>query len=334
MASAPLTEAVEGATAVTFHFPEPINLARGEAMLAPIIQRELSAARVSVFRRDVDKTNPVASVRLMNDSESSLPPGAVATYEMQGSKGELEFVGDARLGPLPMGEERLLGFAADLDVRVDYEDQLAQTITGAKVDRGVLLVRRVERRTTKYRIAGATDEPRSMIIEQPRIAGFALAAPIAGQLGETPTHHRISIEVPAGQTVALDVVLERPLEQRVSIVGIGQSELGVLVLATEIPEAVREALKRVADLQRTLADRQQSLTALENDRKTVVADQARLRENLKVVTTDSDLRTRYLVALGETEDRIAALDQSMGVAREAVTMAQDELERFIASLSL
>jgi hypothetical protein len=105
-------------------------------------------------------------------------------------------------------------------------------------------------------------------------------------------------------------------------------------MTTEIPAAVRDVLKQVATLQRTLADRQQGLTALENDRKTVVADQARLRENLKVVATDSDLRTRYLMALGETEDRIAALDRAIDAARNAVKVARDELEQFIASLSL
>lgn len=333
-APAPLTDTVQGATAVTFHFPEPVDLARGEATLVPIFLRELGASRVSVFRRDVDRTNPVASVNLENDSESSLPPGAVATYERQGPEGELEFVGDARLGPLPMGEERLLGFAADLDVRVDHEDQLAQVVTGATIDRGVLVIRRVEQRQTQYRISGAANEARSIIIEHPRIAGFDLVAPQEGRLGDTPTHHRLAVEVPAGQTVTLDVMLERPIEQRVSIVGMGQSELGVLVLTAEIPDAVREALKQVAQLQRTLADRQQALTALEADRSTVVADQVRIRANLDAVPGPSDLRTRYLTALGETEDRIAALDQSLAAAREAVTVARDELERFIASLAL
>jgi hypothetical protein len=328
------TEAIEGATSVTFHFPEPIDLVRGEAMLAPIVHRDMRAERLSVFRRDVDKTNPVATVRIVNDSDSSLPPGSVTMYEPQGARGELEFVGEARLGALPVGEERLLGYAADLDVRIDFEDQFAQTITGAKVDRGVLVVRRVERRQTKYRIEGAKDEARTVVIEHPRINGYSLMVPPESLLGETPTHHRIRAEVPAGQTVTVDAILERPLEQRVSIVGIGQSELGVLLLTPEIPPAVRDALQRVATMQRTLADRQQALTALETDRNTVVADQTRLRANLAAVPTESELRTRYLMALAETEDRIAMLDKSIAEARAAVRMARDELEQFIATLTL
>lgn len=328
-------EATEGATAVTFHFPEPIDLLRGEAMLAPIVQREIQAERVSVFRRDVDKTNPVASVRLVNDTPTSLPPGAVTMYELTGVGGRnLEFVGDARLGPLPVGQERLLGYAVDLDVRVDVEDKSAQVITGATVDRGVLVVRRVEERQTIYRIGGAPDEDRSMIIEHPRIAGFGLTSPMVGQLGDTPTHHRLSVQVPAGQTVTLDVVLTRPIETKVSIVGIGTAELGVLILTPEIPAEVREVLKQVMALQRTLADRQQALVALEAERAALVADQARLRANLAVVPADSDLRTRYLTALGETENRLAQLDQSIAAGREAVKMAKDELEEFIAGLSL
>jgi len=334
MAPTPPTEAVEGATAVTFHFPEPIDLARGEAMLATIIQRGMQAERLSVFRRDVNKTNPVATVRLVNDSDTSLPPGAVTVYEAGSKAGDVEYVGDARLGALPVGEERLLEYAADLDVKVDFEDQFAQVVTGATIDRGVLVVRRVERRQTKYRIAGASDEARSVIIEHPRIAGFDLVSPTTGHLGDTQTHHRIRVEVPAGQTVPVDVTLERPIEQRVSIVGIGESQLGVLLLTPEISDSVRNALKQVAALQRTLADRQQALTALQSDRNNVVADQTRLRANLAAVPAESDLRTRYLTALAETEDRIATLDQSIAAAQQAVTTAKDELEQFIATLSV
>ncbi len=328
------TEAVEGATSVTFHFPQPVDLGRGEVMLAPIVQREMQAERVSVFRRDVDKTNPVASVRLLNDSETSLPPGAVTMYEMQGSPDQLEFVGDARLGALPAGQERLLGYAADLDMRVDVEDKSAQMITGATIDRGVLLVRRAEQRMTMYRIVGATGEERTLIIEHPRIAGFSLLPPSLGTIvGDIPTHHRIQLNVPAGQTVEVKTTLERPIEERVSILNAATTDLSVFIAAAEIPAGVRDALKQVAILQRTLVDRQQGLAALEADRETVVADQARLRANLAVVPAESDLRTRYLTALGETEDRIMALDQGLEVAREAVKVARDELEAFIGSLS-
>ena len=327
------TESEEGTTSVMFHFPEPIDLARGEVMLAPILHRELPAERVSVFRRDVNKTNPMASVRIVNDSETSLPPGAIALYEMQQNR-ELAFVGDARLGPLPMGEDRLLQYAADLEVRVDVEDKAAQVISGAAVDRGVLVVRRVDRRQTTYRVVGPTDEARSMIIEHPRMAGFRLLSPMTGLLGDTPTHHRLALEVPAGKTVAFDVLLERPIEERISIVGMGGPELGTFLLATEIPQAVRDALKQVATLQRTIAGRQQALAALESERATVVAEQARLRANLAAVGADNDLRTRYLTALGDTEDRLAALDQAIGVAKEAVKVAREELEQFIATLSI
>jgi len=41
-----------------------------------------------------------------------------------------------------------------------------------------------------------------------------------------------------------------------------------------------------------------------------------------------------LTALGDTEDRLAALDQAIGVAKEAVKVAREELEQFIATLSI
>ena len=173
-----------------------------------------------------------------------------------------------------------------------------------------------------------------MIIEHPRVAGFALAAPTQGVLGETPTHHRVSVDVAAGQTVTLVVALERPIEERIAIGGIGAAELGAFAESAGIPARVRALLTRVAELQRTLSDRQQALTALEGERTRIVADQARLRANLEAVPAESELRTRYLGALGETEDRIVALDQSIGAARDAVKLAKEELAQFIASLTL
>jgi len=329
----PMATATEGATQVVFHFPEPVDLPRGQSLLVPIVSEPIPVERVSWYRYDVDARNPLASVRLVNETGTGLPPGVLSLYEDTASA-PLAFVGDARLGALPEGEDRLLSYAVDLDVRVDREEKYAQIVTGAKIARGVLEVRRVERRTTEYRIKGAADEARVLVVEHPRLAGFTLAAPTEGVLGTTDTHVRIRREVPAGQTVLVEAVLERPIEQSIVIGSISAQELGVLLASTEISAEVRGALERVAELQRTLVSREQALALLRSERQTLVADQDRLRKNLAASPQGSELHTRYLTALAATEDRIGEIDRTIDAAEAAVRVAREELADYIARLTI
>ncbi|MDI1445496.1 DUF4139 domain-containing protein [Polyangium sp. 6x1] len=333
-APSPIAEPTEGATQVVFHFPEPVDLPRGQSLLVPIVSESIPIERVSWYRYDVDPKNPLASVRLKNDTETGLPPGILSIYENAKANEPTAFVGDARLGALPAGEDRLVSYAVDLDVRVDREEKFAQVVTGAKIARGVLEVRRVERRTTDYTIKGAADEDRVLVVEHPRIQGFTLAAPTEGVIGTTDTHVRIRREVPAGQTVVVEAVLERPIEQSIVIGSITAQELGVLLSSTEMSPAVRAALTHVAELQRTLASREQALALLRTERQTLVSDQDRLRRNLASAPQGSELHTRYLTALASTEDRIGELDRTIDAAEASVRVARDELADYIANLSI
>ncbi|MDI1435488.1 DUF4139 domain-containing protein [Polyangium sorediatum] len=330
----PIAEPSEGATQVVFHFPDPVDLPRGQSLLVPIVNESLPVERVSWYRYDVDARNPLASVRLTNDTETGLPPGILSIYENTQANEPMSFVGDARLGALPAGEDRFVSYAVDLDMRVNREEKSAQVVTGAKIARGVLEVHRAERRTTMYKIKGAADEARVLVVEHPLLQGFTLAAPKEGVIGTTDTHVRIRREVAAGQTVDLEVVLERPIEQSIVIGSITAQELGVLLASTEISAEVRAALEHVAALQQTLASREQALALLRSERQTLVSDQDRLRRNLASSPQGSDLHTRYLAALASTEDRIGELDRAIETADAAVRVAREELADYIANLSI
>ncbi|MDI3291645.1 DUF4139 domain-containing protein [Polyangium sp. 15x6] len=330
----PIAEPVEGATQVVFRFPEPVDLPRGQSLLVPIVSESIPVERVSWYRYDVDKRNPLASVRLMNETETGLPPGILSIYENASANEPTAFVGDARLGALPAGEDRLVSYAVDLDVSVDREEKIAQIVRAAKIARGVLEARRVERRTTTYTIKGAADEDRVLVIEHPRIQGFTLEEPKEGVIGTTDTHTRIRQEVPKGQTVRLNAVLERTIEQSIVIGSITAQELGVLLASTEISAEVRAALEHVAELQRTLASREQALALLRTERQTLVADQERVRRNLASAPQGSELHTRYLTALASTEDRIGEIDRTIDAAQAAVRVAREELADYIANLSI
>lgn len=111
------TSAADAATQVLFSVPEPIRLASGGTLAIPIANREVAAERVSLWDGQSRSAHPLAAVRLSNDTGSSLPPGLLTLYE-RGSKGHASYVGDARLGWFPSGENRLVSFAVDLKTQV------------------------------------------------------------------------------------------------------------------------------------------------------------------------------------------------------------------------
>lgn len=328
-----MPEATEEATQIVFHLPAPISIAAGEQALIPIVEREVPAQRVSVYQPEAGSAHPFASVLLVNDGDTSLPPGVLTTYERTPA-GAVTYLGDARLAAFPAGEKRLVSFGADTKVRVDRKDHSAETLTMATLSRGTLTLTRTERIVTGYTIAGAQREPRVVIVEHARIEGFDLASPKPedGKVEVTDTHYRFRVEVPAGETVTLTVTLARPILQTMAVLDLPAETLAAYAAAPEIPAPVREALGRIAVLRGAVDEKTAAVKSIEADMARITAEQTRIRENLKVVPAGSALATRYLTLLGEQEDRIAALETQIADARRALADAESALAAAIRAL--
>ncbi|XXY50779.1 DUF4139 domain-containing protein [Sorangium sp. So ce269] len=325
-------EREEAATQVVFHFPAPLTLASGQTALLPIVEREFPAERLWLYQPEASARSPLASVQLRNDGDTSLPAGAATVYE-RSDRGVVTYVGDARLAPLPPGESRLVSFAVDRKVRIDREERGEETLSRARIQGGVLEMVRTARRVTDYTIVGAAREPRVVLIEHPRAAGWELAEPREG-VEATRDRYRIRREVAAGETARLTVALEQPVSHTVALTGLSGEQIEVYLSSREIPEALRAVFARLAELRAAIADRQRALSALESEMAALRDEQERVRQNLKAVPAGSALQERYLKALSEQEDRIAAASAKLPGAREAVASAERALSDYVRGLSL
>ncbi len=332
-APAPLVtpSGTEAATQVVFRFGAPITIENGQTAVLPLVEALLATERLSLYQPETHARNPLASVRLTNRGTVGLPPGAVTVYERAADTGALAYAGDARLPTLPPGESRILSFAIDEKVRIDRREQDAQTVTLATIAGSVLTLIRTERRTTVYTIAGAVREPRTVILEVPRVEGFELAAP-KERVELAPDRYRIRVEVAAGATVRVPVTLERPLLERRSIVELGSEEIRAFVTAPDLPEATRAALAAVAAAQAVVAEKEAAMSALVEERERIAQDQARIRENLKVVPAGDPLAARYLAELAAQEERLTTLATQLAAARSEIDRARRALAETIRGL--
>ncbi len=326
-------EAEEATTQVLFTAPAPISVKSGETLALPIVGREVPIKRVALYQPQVNAAHPLAAVRLVNDTGSGLPPGVLTLYE-RGRNGAVFYVGDARLGSLPAGEDRLLSFAVDQKVQVEREVKSRESIAQAKIARGVLTLSITDEQTTLYRVKAPANEDRTLLIEQPRVGGWDLVSPKPGEVELTRGHYRIARPLAKGGTTAVEVTTQRPRQNLVQIAGLNHQALLGYARQGSIPAPVRQALERIAGMQAEVdkLDRQAREAAAQ--RETIAKDQERLRQNLASVPANSDLAKRYLATMKSQEDRIDLLRQTEDDTRHKLHQARDALADAIAKLEV
>ncbi|MBP2295272.1 DUF4139 domain-containing protein [Azospirillum rugosum] len=322
-------ESSEATAQVLFRYPQPVTLVNGGTLMMPIVARAVPAERLSLYQPGTQPRNPLAALRLTNDSAagsaaggggSGLPPGVLTLYETVG--GAPAYVGDARLAALPSGESRLLSFAVDQAVTVDRSDQPSRTLSRASLADGVLQLTVTERQTTTYRIAGAVREDRSVIVEHPRRPGWDLVEPANAAPDTTANAYRLPVSVPAGKTATLAVALERPRVERIGLADLAPEQVLAYAASAELPAPVREALGKVAALRTTVAEKERRVADIEREQADIAKEQERLRQNLSTLPRDSDLFKRTIGKMGEQETRLDALSRDLGAARKEADAAR------------
>lgn len=323
----------EATTQVVFHLPRPVSVASSDSLVLPVIDRTVPAARLSLYQPAAHASRPLAAIDMRNDGESGLPPGVLTLYERD-ARGGVAFVGDARLASLPAGEQRLLSYAVDGKTKIDREQEADSRIATGRLSRGLLQLTRLERQRTIYRIAAPAKEPRAIVIEHPRRAGWSLAEPGEDKARLTPTGYRLALDVEAGAERSFTVVLERPVTQQLRLLDLGSEQIAAFAEARELDEKVRDAFAKIGRLKRSVDERRRAAEELSAQRKGIFEDQQRIRQNMRNIPRDSDVYRRYLAKLSDQEDRLETLDDAIRQATKAAEAASDNLRDFVLPLEL
>jgi hypothetical protein len=327
-----VAESQEAATQVLFVAPAPVSVKAGDSLSLPIVHREVPVERMALYQAGVHAAHPLAALRVTNDTGAGLPPGVLTLYER--GKAGVAYVGDARLSPLPVGENRLLSFAVDQKVQVDREQRSRESVSEVRVSRGTLTLAYRDEQITSYRIKAPPNEDRAILIEQPRLADWELVSPRSAEVELTRGHYRIRQVLGRGGAAALDVVVQRPRQTVVQLAGLNQQAMLGYARTAGVPEGARQALERLAGMQAEVDRFDRQIKEIAAERETIAKDQVRLRDNLKSVPAGSDLAKRYLDSLKAQEDRLDGLRAAEDEAKQKLQQARAVLADAIAKLEL
>ena len=104
--------------------------------------------------------------------------------------------------------------------------------------------------------------------------------------------------------------------------------------APELPAEVRQALTTLAGLRAAVAEKERRIAELERERAERIADQDRLRENLKALPAGSDLHKRTLAKMPEAENRLDGLARDLTTARNEAEAARQTLRERVKALAI
>ncbi|MBI5864302.1 MAG: hypothetical protein HZB38_07330 [Planctomycetes bacterium] len=230
--------------------------------------------------------------------------------------------------------QRLIAYALDLAVEIDVDAAShPEEITSLRIVKGVLTYknRLIDERT--YAIKNKDRKDRTVILEQAHSDDWKLVEPKEA-MEKTGGLSRFKVASAAGKTSALKVVFEQMLEQSVGIAPMNADQIRMYINMKSISAKVKEALERVVQMKKELDDVTRQRTLRETEANEAVAEQARIRENIKTLQAGSDLYRKQEQKFDESDKRIDALRTQVAELRAAENQRRSALESYLLSLDV
>ena len=310
----------------TFTFGQPVTLNRHQSAMLPLTQGDVTARKLSIFSGQSvspkTQANPALGVEVVNTTGVSLPAGPITIFD------DGLYAGDALMDFLPARAKRLLSYGDDMAVRGSHVSTNVNRIASTKLSRGVLTINVSNRVRTQYQFVNESSVARHVMVEHRRGQDEELVQPQASET--TAGLYRFEIEVPANATMPFVVETNRTVQEEVAVVSDPRTVL-TTYSPWGLPAEARTVLERAAEISERQRAAEAELASLNETESKLVADQARVRENLTVVGPDSRSGAGYLKRLDQLEDRLVELSARQDHIRHDAESAATELADYISS---
>jgi hypothetical protein len=326
-------QAGEAGDLFQFTVRKPVSLERGRSAMLPLVAGEIQAERASIYsassgpREGSGPRHPMLGARLVNSSGIRLPAGPIAVFD-----GGV-YAGDALLDFFPEKDSRLIVFGEDLGVTADVSASSAQETVGVAIAKGAMTFSRMITTSRSYAFKNGTADAKKIIVEHPITQGAELFEPRSSD-EKTESVYRFSLALPAAGEAKFVVKERSPSQERIVLGTLGSEDFLAYSSSQEIPQGIRDALKKAIDLRRKLEDAKRALADQKARKESLSADQARYRSNLDTVGRDSSQGQQYLKRLMDSETAIDQAAATIADAQKAAQDAQSAYEGYLANLTL
>jgi hypothetical protein len=306
----------------------PIDIARQQSAMLPIVAGEVETSRVSIYNARVQPKHPLTGLRLKNTSGVHLMQGPLTVYDADA------YAGDAQIEDLPPGGERLLSYAIDLDTEVTSEELASSgQLVSVKLSKGVMVTEHRLERAHRYAVKNGGDATKQILIEHPAEAGWKLMAP--KEASETTRDVlRFQLAAEPGKPAELIVRTEQVQQQGVAITNLDDATIAIYLQGPVVSEAVKNALREVQERKVAVAAAQAEAARLLAEIEAIAKEQERIRENMSRLDRNTELFNRYVKKLGQQEDQVEELRRQAAQAQAEHAELQQQLDKYLMELEL
>ncbi|MEM8756217.1 MAG: hypothetical protein AAGF47_00355 [Planctomycetota bacterium] len=311
-----------------YRLSDPVTIGRQQSAMLPITAADIQGRRVSVSS-PADAGHPMLGAEITNTSGLKLMPGPISVYD------GTAFAGDAQIGYVGAGDERLLAFGVDLDVQTERSSDQRSVLTKLVIRDGVYVRTSAEESVQTVELtSNDEDRGRTMIVEVPRLSGWELDAGGPDPYEVTESLYRFEVDLKPSGAETLAVTQRRTID---STVGLTRGDLSWVLrhhqsgAASEaVLAAAREFARRNAEVNRLQA----AVSNLDNDITTITQDQNRIRGLLGPLSRQDQLYSRYLRQLEVSEDRLETLRTQRAEAESERRTKRSALDEWMRGLTI
>jgi hypothetical protein len=305
-----------------------VSIARQQSAMLPIVTDPIQADKLSIYNKSVLATNPLLGARLKNTTGKYLLQGPVTV--ISGSS----YAGDASLGDVPPGQQRLISYGIDQEVTVHASDNIQhnQLLTG-KLVKGILQLTYKQTFSQDYTAEDKGEQPKTLVIEAPKHAGWTLLEP-KKPIETTDALYRFEGKLKPHEPSKLTVREEHTEMQEVQVLPMETAVVEMYARTGEIPQDVRDALAKAAQLKAALSDTQRQIQEHARKLAEITNEQSRIRQNMNAVSAASDYYKRLLTELDQQETTIQDLHKQTQDLQQQQAQRRKALEDYLSSLSV
>jgi len=306
----------------------PVSLERQHSAMLPIVTTDVEGSKLSIYNIATDAKHPLNGLKLKNTTGLHLTQGPITVFD-----GNI-YAGDAKLPDLRPDEERLVAYALDLAVDVDVKSlPKPEETMQIWIRKGTLWQKRKYTDDRTYTLKNKASTPRTILIEQRVGEGWNLKIPEKAE-EETSSLKRFKVEVPAGKTETLQVLLEMPREEAIILSNLGQEQIEMVMRARVISEPVKAALAKVITLRSAVDNTNRQINRVNTEIEEISTEQTRIRENMKTLAQSSEVYRRYEKKFDTQETEIEGKREQVAQLRKTLADQQQALTDFLANLSV
>lgn len=326
---APANQATASTVGELFQFTvkSPVTIERQRSAMIPFIDAGLTGRRVSIYNR-ADRANfPMRGVEFTNASEVQLLPGPISVYD------GAAYAGDAQIGQVSPGDQRMVSYAVDLDVSVSTEDTYERTIKQLRLRQGLIEETAVITTGITYNFDNKDlKKARTIIVEHPKMAGWDLVD--AKPLNETQDLYRFELTLEPGKSVKVTYKQRQTLGQ---VMAVGQIDTDTLVRYQtdgKISEAAVKAIRKALELQNAVSLLQSQIANSDNELRTRKTDQSQMVDMMAKLDRQNPNYSNFSTRLTKATERVDQLEAELTKLRGDLTLAEKSFREYVENLNI